>query len=292
MKKIFIAMLFVICSCQLYAKERGNKIEIFKVSDKPVEFTGYLIKDNQLYVDLGFTDEERSKIFKYEDKKLIEVPMSREEIIDFSKKYYARSVSSNNKNDLGDGKYLILRIKENTYADYYMSIIDSDGKEQDISRNRYTLLLWNTYAYIDKENQKIYMTCRDEKNKKMGLYVYDVKKDIFIEEYVDSEKKYYEAIRYFNPIRIPNTPYLMLAGFEDEKNWGLYIQEIPEWKAEQVKYVIDGPANLRDKPKGKVIGNIENDVEVKMINKKGDWYEVESGNLKGWTFKDNIKEVK
>ena len=87
---------------------------------------------------------------------------------------------------------------------------------------------------------------------------------------------------------------------------------IPEWKEEieaqnkekavetsnkdeskeEVKYIIDGPANLRDKAKGeKVIAELADKAEVKILNKKGDWYEVQSGDIKGWTFKDNVKEV-
>jgi hypothetical protein len=125
---------------------------------------------------------------------------------------------------------LILNRIGESYTDYYLTI-EENGKEKDISKNKYALFAWGSYAYIDKKNQKIYMVCKDLKKKTGGLFIYDIAKDTFKEFHViktDDDK----AITYSNPIRIPNTPYLMLIGAKTGTDWGVYIEEIPEWKTE------------------------------------------------------------
>jgi hypothetical protein len=304
----------LLISNQIYA---GERIEVFKVSNEPIEFTWYLIKDNTLFIDLAYTQEARGKIFEFENEKFHEIPMMREDVFKFAKKYEVDRIDDPDikRKDIENNKYLILKRKGDSYTDYFMTI-EENGKEKDISKNRYVLFAFGSYAYIDKEFQKIYFLGEDLKKKVRGLYIYDIINDKFDEMYVikSNDEK---SIIYSNPIRVPNTPYLMFLGVKDEQNWGLYIEEIPEWKEEmeaknkelsssekegekqdpssevkEKKYVIDGPANLREKAKGKkVVGELADKEEVKILNKKGDWYEVQSEKIKGWTFKDNVKEA-
>ena len=64
-------------------------------------------------------------------------------------------------------------------------------------------------------------------------------------------------------------------------------------KSEPVLYRVDGPANVRSKPNGNVIGQMENDSHVWVWpkDKKGKWYPVLQNNLQGYTHKQNLVEV-
>jgi hypothetical protein len=170
--------------------------------------------------------------------------------------------------------------------------------------------------YIDNLLGKIYFP--GFRKGTHGIYIYDTKNETISDFVTKKDNDINTGLRYGQPIRIPNTQYIMyiedVGNFEKKGNvrvidkvaFNVWIQEIPEWKAEleakakegsseaavkEKRYVIDGPANVWKKPKGKTIGSIENGVEVKIVSKKGDWYEVESKDMKGWTFKDNVKEV-
>lgn len=60
-----------------------------------------------------------------------------------------------------------------------------------------------------------------------------------------------------------------------------------------VLYRIDGPANLRDKPNGKVIAQLADKTYVWVWpdNKKGKWYPVRQNDLSGYTYKQNLIKV-
>ncbi len=64
-------------------------------------------------------------------------------------------------------------------------------------------------------------------------------------------------------------------------------------KSEPVLYRVDGPANVRSKPNGNIIGQMKNDsyVWVWPKDKKGKWYPVLQNNLQGYTHKQNLVEV-
>ena len=64
-------------------------------------------------------------------------------------------------------------------------------------------------------------------------------------------------------------------------------------KSEPALYRVDGPANVRNKPNGKVIGQMENDsyVWVWPKDKKGKWYPVLQNDLQGYTHKQNLIKV-
>jgi hypothetical protein len=195
------------------------------------------MKDQKLYLEIGFNDEKCNKIFEFNNKKLIEIPMTDYEIDIFDEKYSLPTAGSLEtlKTDLGNGKFFILEVKPNSYTDYRMYVEDRKGNKKDISKDRYFMYAFRDYMYIDKDFQKVYMVCIDKKEKKHGLYVYDINNDKFYEKYVSSEKKYDVSIKYRYPMRVPNTQYLMYIGLKDERNWAIYIEEIPEWKSELEK---------------------------------------------------------
>jgi hypothetical protein len=267
MKKIiyvFIIFLMTSILIQVYASEKSQNnmpLKIFQAENKQSEAIWYIEKDNTFYLCISY-DDIGVKLYKYKKEELSEVSISKDELYNLKDNYSCKKVSDSdiNKKDLGNNRYLILKIIEDTYDDYLMTI-EEDGKEKDISKNRYILYGWKSYVYIDKEFQKIYMVCRDLKKKFIGLFVYDITKDTFREfpvVKIDDNK----SITYLNPIRIPNTPYLMMLGEKTGTDWGMYIEEIPEWKAEidrqeknkkenptaKAAYT-NGSANVRDNPK-------------------------------------------
>lgn len=64
-------------------------------------------------------------------------------------------------------------------------------------------------------------------------------------------------------------------------------------KSNPVLYRIDGPANLRDKPNGKIIGQLTDKSQVWAWpdDKKGNWYPVLQNDLQGYTHKQNLIKV-
>jgi hypothetical protein len=156
------------------------------------------------------------------------------------------------------------------------------------------------YIYVDRLNKQFYFTGY-EADEFSGILRYDIKKNE-IEKIV----KYSSPI--MAPMRLPNTPYLMFGVREGEVEalfLNIYIKEIPEWKAEIEKQkenkklhptarkaFIDGPANIRDKPKGKNTATLDDLMEVLILNQENDWYEILYANVRGWTYKDNLKDIK
>ena len=64
-------------------------------------------------------------------------------------------------------------------------------------------------------------------------------------------------------------------------------------KSEPVLYRIDGPANLRDKPDGKVTAQLADKTYVWVWpnDKKGKWYPIRQNDLSGYTHKQNLIKV-
>ena len=64
-------------------------------------------------------------------------------------------------------------------------------------------------------------------------------------------------------------------------------------KSEPALYRIDGPANLRDRPNGKVTAQLADKTYVWVWpdNKKGKWYPVRQNDLSGYTHKQNLIKV-
>jgi hypothetical protein len=92
------------------------------------------------------------------------------------------------------------------------------------------------------------------------------------------------------------------AVYEKGVTLKVWIKEIPEWKAEieqqeknikkypkAKQYFIDGPAVIRNNPKGETISTLNDWTRVLVLNQQGDWYEVLYADVKGWTYKDNLR---
>ena len=64
-------------------------------------------------------------------------------------------------------------------------------------------------------------------------------------------------------------------------------------KSEPVLYRIDGPANLRDNPNGKIIGQLADKTQVWVWpnEKKGKWYPVRQNESAGYTHAKNLIKV-
>jgi hypothetical protein len=202
-----------------------------------------------------------------------------------------------------DDVKLFLQIQHED-ADWWFEIIISDnGKKQKLEGYDFWPSNGNSdYIYIDRVNKHIYLVGYNFERSEDGILRYDIKtgKVDFV-----VKGNYIMA-----PIRIPNTVYLMFAVTEGEWEKGkygynIYIKEIPEWKAEIEKQeenkklyptarkaFIDGPANIRDKPKGKNTATLDDLMEVLILNQENDWYEILYANVRGWTYKDNLKDIK
>jgi hypothetical protein len=111
-------------------------------------------------------------------------------------------------------------------------------------------------------------------------------------------------------MRIPNTPYLVYVNNIYKKTYLSYktiargvvhVLEIAQWKKEKVlqreninanlkakQYAINGPANIRDNPSGKIIATLNDLTLVLVLENKGDWYHILYASVDGWTHKDNL----
>lgn len=56
-------------------------------------------------------------------------------------------------------------------------------------------------------------------------------------------------------------------------------------------YKIDTPANLREKPNGKIIKSLEGDIYAWILENKNDWYKVAYNEMIGWIYKDNLIDI-
>lgn len=339
---ILLSICFLILPIFIDAGQKGIKNlemkakKIFSIN-KTSSLFYYAIKNNELYLVIWKSGEGKF-VFKYEQEKLKLIKMNEQEQKTFISQYAipCTDTLANRQLEIGDNKSLILH--EWTEAiNFYNLYIYAGKEEQNITKDRYLAILNENYLYIDKDNLMIYFDAWNrteyiDKNEKdgqkteaSGLFVYDIRTDDFkLFKSIQSEKDDNGnriSVSYINPIRVPNTKYLMYVGsknisyVQEDRTMNIvteiWIQEIPEWKAEieaqnkekviessnnaraekAIKYVIDGPANIRKKAKGKeLIGSLETGAEVRILSKKGDWYEIEGGGLQGWTYKDNVKE--
>ncbi len=55
--------------------------------------------------------------------------------------------------------------------------------------------------------------------------------------------------------------------------------------------IINGPANCREKPNGKILRSIKDRKSVSLIEEKGDWFYLLHGSVKCWTYKNNIAVI-
>jgi hypothetical protein len=52
---------------------------------------------------------------------------------------------------------------------------------------------------------------------------------------------------------------------------------------------VDGPANCREKPKGKIVSSIPDLAKVNIRGREEDWYRVEFNGKECWTIRNNLR---
>ena len=258
---IFTFCLFVFSACSVSAVQNNNEGMYKEIKEKKLleisktsRLSGYLLKDNKLYLAIWKSDEGRY-IYKYENGNLKLLKLSKSEIERWIEEYKIPY-----SDDLADEK---LKVNEDMYLklkgwemgiNFYNLYIYDGKKERNVTKDRFLAELNSNYLYIDKENQKIYFNAwnrtqyidKKSKDVESGMFIYDIKADKF--EFFKGGKSEIDKdgnevnTSYINPIRVPNTAYLMYIGdkktsYKKESrtmNTGLevWIQEIPEWKAE------------------------------------------------------------
>ncbi len=51
---------------------------------------------------------------------------------------------------------------------------------------------------------------------------------------------------------------------------------------------IDGPANVRDQPKGKIIASLPDNTKITILQQQGEWVYIMTSQAKGWTHRNNL----
>ena len=191
-------------------------------------------------------------------------------------------------------------------GDWYTSGVYADHKNKKL----YFAGIQSSNSVINDDNHASFV------NLPMDVYVYDILKDTIA---VAASSTHDNIIASY-PIRVPNTEYLMYfkaitnssQTYKDpyysyafvERILEIHIKEIPEWKEElelqatnkkkypdAKKYFIDGPASIRDNPKGKEITMLNDWTEVLVLEQQGGWYKLVYADVMGWTYKDNLRGI-
>jgi hypothetical protein len=259
---VFIFSLFVSSTCAVSAMQSKEEVTGKEVKAKRLleinkrsELIGYVIKNNEIYVGVWIdTDGKRGKdyLYKYEKDKLKDMKFTEAEIDKFMEQKIPKTDNlEGEKLEINSNKYLILRGWSEA-INFYNFYISDGKKEKNVTNDIYLACLNENYLYIDKENEKIYFDAwnrtkysdKATKEEKSGLYVYDINANTFtlFKGYEDGSVGGHPVIiSYINPIRVPNTSYLMYIADKEGKNGGestmtvateVWIEEIPEWKAE------------------------------------------------------------
>jgi hypothetical protein len=311
------------------SEEEKNHI-IYKsvpYESNPGCFEGYIVKDNQLYICTvgiekdNITDKVSfiTYVLKFQNNKLIKLNISENEL-----KNYLSLVrptydieSKDNKIIIDEKRYIELGEEDNPR----ITLIEGQ-KERYLGGYVFSTPVL-TYMYLDKENEKLYFAdsgvkkVRGKYESTRGILVYDIKtgnvsnfalsEEVPEIENMSIEQEKVRDLEYLlNPIRVPNTSYLLF--FIDKRVNNKYfceiaIKEVPEWKAEldqqeknkkenpkaKTAYT-NGSANVRDNPKGKVISTLNDWTEVLILEQKDDWYHILYADIEGWTYKDNIRQ--
>ena len=275
-KKIILTLMFCLSLNLLPPCVHSENFSVKNVFtwDARTEFVHYYFKDNTLFVFLrhgGYYTvleykDEKFNVIKTEGAK--QVGLEAMGLPLFIDNFFANIQTLGNR-----GSDNVIKIHDNLhinlneiYKDRNVEIIDS-GKKYSIENTLYSGGSYDV-VFVDHMNLKVYF--RGKIKEETGVIVCDLKqKTAYIVVKDESEKKYY------SPIRVPNTEFLMLYGADIGKFiTDILIVEIPEWKEEIEKqaknkkdfpnaklYFIDGPANIRNMPKGNVFATLDDNIE-------------------------------
>ena len=245
-KKIscIVFLLAAVVSFSMLAESNVKDKMIFS-SDVDLTFDGYVIRNNEVYV-LFEQYQKTPAVYKYVNEELKLLNISEKEV----KKFLDEAMPFYNATDtlpnIIINETMYLTFEEIGYETYKFYIYEN-GKKKDVLGKQYdcTPTPMGEYIYVDKENKKIYFS--GSGNDEIGLYVYDISKNIVTEIHANKIGDHPESAAYSSPIRIPNTAYLLYQkekapNYEPRK--AVYIIEIPEWKAE-----IGATGKAKEEPK-------------------------------------------
>jgi hypothetical protein len=320
MNKILSIVLFVcVFVCQpIYVKSEEVKLKepqkLYASQKKSLRFEGYAIDSGLLYILFWHTDSETIKkvLLKYVNGNLEESLITKKEAAILEGKLLA-SYDNREKIEINKNKYIFLKDKyKEAGSERNISFIDGDTiKELAKEYGIFYTMFGTVYYYIDCVNNKFYFSgVKGNYSAGTGIFVWDfiLDKCVSIREDING---IIPKLHHYDPIRVPNTEFLLYRAGNGSWSIGgdysfeIWIQEIPEWKAEiekqeenkklypnTKKAFIDGPANIRDTPKGKSVAMLNSFTEVLILNQQGGWYEVLYADVRGWTYKDNLKDIK
>jgi hypothetical protein len=333
MKKIRLILVLTTIICLLntivfaIGEIKNNDYEAIYTSEKSNSnsgaFHGYVIRENELYVNLWILYDNKTArkcVFKYVNGQLIDMELDEKE----AEKYYeeAKSMydldSEDNKIIINEKRYIELGEVDNPR----ITLIEGQ-KERYLGGYVFSTPI-PTYMYLDKENEKLYFAgggvkkVRGKYESTRGILVYDIKTgDVSnfalsentprVENMSIEQEKTRDFEDYSNPIKVPNTPYLLFyieKRVDNKYFYEIAIKEVPKWKSEialqeknkkenpkaKTAYT-NGSANVRDNPKGKVISALNDWTEVLILEQKNDWYHILYADIEGWTYKDNIRQA-
>ncbi|MDR2425659.1 MAG: hypothetical protein LBD46_00510 [Endomicrobium sp.] len=248
---------------------------LYRLEKRYCSFDGYVINKNELYICLNYdagNGHSKTLILKYRDRHLMELTLKEQEINSLLENIIpVRDAEDydnfDNKIIINDKKYINLiplRTEEERQELLArgLDIISADkifelaeGSKRRVLSKNYIAIMARTYFYVDNVNEKIYFygthfvgnlkgrTSDEVEKDTIGIYVCDLKTGKFYE--IMTEKKNNPQRKTFmDPIRIPDTPYLLYHTYSLGGEWAnssklavnrvhgteFWIQEIPEWK--------------------------------------------------------------
>ncbi|MDR3050042.1 MAG: hypothetical protein LBV16_09490 [Elusimicrobiota bacterium] len=304
---IFILLSLVLLNSLLFAKDKKEK-QIFQWDS--TSFRSYYYFSNDTFYILfehgsyyTLTELKNNKLYEListskegEEYESDGMPYFMNEYKLTNSQLLGEEISDSQKIEISDSVYL--QLNDNNE---YISISERNAQYiiDECSNNRYQIV---SYVYVDYANSKVFFRGKIN-NIGNGIVVCDIKQKkakLIVKDDISFDESY-------QSVRIPNTEYLLYSKierrFDDEiYNTKIFVIEIPEWKAEieqqrknkklypnAKKFFIDGPANIRDNPRGKSMVYLNDWTEVLVLNQQGDWYEILYANIKGWTYKDNLR---
>ena len=253
--KIRFSVLSVLCSVFVFANVlyANNPIGVFEpLENYDMKFEGYVVKDGNLYINVFMSSkinesDKEEHIYKFNKEKL-----NFEKIKHIGEKWFIDNRLEYDITKIDNDPDFVFSINENTKFTLqeeggmyqYKIILYKDNKVIDKFKGYEVNFKNNDYLYIDKTYSKIYFPGFGILQNTHGIYVYDTKNEKISSFAAKDNININIGSRYGQPIRIPNTEYMMyveditavenIAGIKitTKPTFKIWIQEIPEWKAE------------------------------------------------------------
>jgi hypothetical protein len=308
MRYISIILLLLLSFSLSFANQDVSDKLIYSSVSIMQESPSFMINDEgEFFIGLDGSTFNSIHLYKYEEQKLTNIGLSFDDKQLLNNYYYEYKIN--------DKKYVSLKV--DYFDNYFKLVLNNAGSKIGIAKDYVAVGDMYNLFYMDTIHEQFYFSAISEFDRKTSkgreealcLYLYDIKTNSMILLRKELNKDFFQVIR------IPNTQFLLYFSYPNvrisfndivEKKISeiveIWIREIPEWKAEieqqrkneklypnAKKYFINGPANIRDNPKGKSIVYLNDWTKVLVLNQQGDWYEILYANIKGWTYKDNLR---